>query len=170
MPHAATIVAGDARYLVTDEPGLVDVAVWHAYLQRSYWASGMPIELLRKACEHSLCVGVYELATTASGDRESTGSAESAEKPAMVGGGRVVTDRATYAYLSDVFVLEEHRGRGLSKAMMDVIMSHPDLQGLRRFALFTRDAHELYRRYGFDACAKPELYMERKFGGYGGGR
>jgi len=148
VPHAAT----HDHYLLSDDPALIDVVVWHAYLQRSYWAAGMPLELLRKACANSLCVGVYDVA----------GGAGVARAP-MVGAGRIVTDRSTYAYLSDVFVLEEHRGRGLSKAMMEVIMSHPDLQGLRRFALFTKDAHELYRKYGFAACERADRYMERKW-------
>ena len=135
-------------YLVSDDPARIDAAVWHEYLQRSYWAAGMARPLLEKGNRHSLCVGVY--APPTGGVRP------------MVGGGRVITDRATFAYLSDVFVLEGHRGRGLSKAMMACILSHPDLQGLRRFALFTRDAQGLYARFGFGPCPHPDRYMERR--------
>lgn len=139
----------------------MDGGVWHEYLTRSYWAAGMPRPLLEKAIANSLCVGVYRPGPAAGGD-----PASSAGRPVMVGAGRVVTDRSTYAYLSDVFVLEAHRGRGLSKALMASILSHPELQGLRRFALFTRDAQGLYAQFGFEHCPHPERYMERKFGGY----
>ena len=85
----------------------------------------------------------------------------------QVGFARVVTDRATFAYLADVFVLETHRGHGVGKWLMETIFSHPDLQGLRRFMLTTRDAHELYRRHGFDGLGSTEIFMERKDAPYG---
>jgi GNAT superfamily N-acetyltransferase len=85
----------------------------------------------------------------------------------QVGFARVVTDRATFAYLADVFVLEEHRGRGIGKWLVEVILSHPDLQGLRRWMLATRDAHDLYRRYGFGELRQPAIFMERRNATYG---
>jgi len=80
----------------------------------------------------------------------------------------VVTDRATFAYLADVFVLDEHRGQGIGKWLLEVILSHPDLQGLRRWMLATRDAHDLYRRYAFTELTRPGIFMERKDASYGG--
>ena len=151
MPHSHCL----ETYLITDDVSLIDAAVWHAYLDRSYWAAGMPLELLKKAIANSLCVGVYD----------TSGAVDGRPGP-MVGAGRMVTDRSTYAYLSDVFVLEQHRGKGLSKAMMACFLSHPDLQGLRRIALFTRDAQGLYAQFGFGPCATPDRYMERKGTGY----
>jgi GNAT superfamily N-acetyltransferase len=85
----------------------------------------------------------------------------------QVGFARVVTDRATFAYLADVFVLEGHRGRGLGKWLMEVVLAHPELQGLRRWMLATADAHGLYRRYGFRELGKPQIFMERKDASYG---
>ncbi len=101
----------------------------------------MPEEVVRRSVENSLCFGVYS-------DEEQVGFA------------RVVTGRATFAYLADVFVLEAHRGRGLGKWMMEVIISHPRLQGFRRWMLATRDAHALYRRFGFAELERPEIFME----------
>lgn len=146
MPHAFT----HNGYLLSDDPALIDAAAWHAYLARSYWAAGMPRERLDKALANSLCIGVYAPAPSPHAPRP------------MIGAGRAITDRATYAYLSDVYILEDHRGRGLSKAMMTAFLSHPDLQDLRRFSLFTRDAHALYAQFGFAPCDRPGWYMERK--------
>src|SRR5207344_3602853 len=109
----------------------------HAFLASSYWARGIPRETLDRAIDNALCVGVYD------GDRQ-------------VGFARVVTDAATFAYLADVFVVESHRGRGLAKWLMEVIVGHPSLQGLRRFSLATRDAHGLYQQFGFRPLVKPE--------------
>jgi GNAT superfamily N-acetyltransferase len=114
----------------------------HNYLRSSYWASGMPREVLERAIQNSLTFGVYDASR-------------------QVGFARVITDCATYAYLSDVFIVENYRGRGLSKWMMECILSHPDLQGLRRFALFTRDASGLYERYGFGPARSRSIYLER---------
>lgn len=141
MPHQAE----HDGYLLSDDPALIDADAWHAYLDRSYWAAGMDRARLDRAIANSLCIGIY-----------------APDSRAMIGAGRVITDRATYAYLSDVFVLEPHRGRGLSKALIACFLSHPDLQGLRRFALFTKDAHALYSQFGFAPCQTPEWYMERK--------
>jgi GNAT superfamily N-acetyltransferase len=129
-------------YDVSDDPARVDLDAVHGYLATSYWAAGIPRAIFAKALAHSINFGVYR-----------------AEE--QVGFARVVTDRATYAYLADVFILEGHRGRGLSKWLMECILAHPELQGLRRWALVTRDAEGLYRRYGFGEAAPGAHYMER---------
>lgn len=107
----------------------------------SYWAQNRPPEQTRRAIENSICFGVY------SGD-------------AQIGFARVVSDLATFAYLGDVFILEEFRGKGLSKRLMKAILAHPELQGLRRWILATADAHGLYEQYGFSALKHPERWME----------
>jgi N-acetylglutamate synthase-like GNAT family acetyltransferase len=126
---------------MSTDPDLLDVDAIHAYLSRSYWAAGVPRETVERSIRGSICFGLY-----------------AADK--QIGFARVITDRATFAYLADVYVLEEYRGRGLSKWLMRVIMAHPDLQSLRRFMLVTRDAHGLYAQYGFHALGNPELHME----------
>jgi GNAT superfamily N-acetyltransferase len=130
------------EFVVSTDRRRLDLEVVHGYLRSSYWASGMPRDVLERAVENSLVFGVYD------GARQ-------------VGFARVITDCATYAYLSDVFIVEAYRGRGLSKWMMECVLSHPDLQGLRRFALFTRDASGLYERYGFGPPRSRSVYMER---------
>lgn len=128
-------------YEITTDPARFDVDAIHAFLSSSYWSPGVPRAVVERAIENSLCFGVLL------GD-------------AQVGFGRVITDRATFAYLADVFVLEEHRGKGLSKRLMDAVVGHPELQGLRRMLLATRDAHTLYAKYGFKPLAAPERMME----------
>lgn len=120
----------------------MDLRAVHAFLTTSYWSPGVPYEVVERAARNSLCFGI-----------RNGGS--------QVAFARVVTDRATFAYLADVYVLEAHRGRGLSKAMLDAVFAQPELQGLRRFMLVTRDAHGLYARYGFTALADPSRLMER---------
>jgi GNAT superfamily N-acetyltransferase len=111
--------------------------------QRAYWARGRALETVRRSIENSLCFGVYD------GDQQ-------------VGFARVVTDYATFAWVCDVFILETHRGRGLSKWLIETVVAHPDLRGLRRLLLATRDAHELYSRYGgFGPLSAPDRWMER---------
>jgi len=129
------------EYLITTDPARVDLAVVHGFLSESYWAKGIPLETVRRAIEHSLNFSVYDGAQ-------------------QVGFARVITDYATFAYLGDVFVLESHRGRGLSRWLMEVIVAHPELQGFRRWVLLTRDAHGLYEKVGFKKVAAPERYME----------
>ncbi len=129
------------NFLISTDPSRLDARAIQAYLDRSYWAAGIPIEVVERAIRGSLCFGLYE------DDRQ-------------IGFARVVTDRATFAYLADVYVLESYRGRGLSKWMMRVIMAHPDLQGLRRFSLVTKDAHGLYAQFGFTPLAQPDRHME----------
>lgn len=121
----------------------MDVDVIHRYLAtESYWAFGIPKDVVARSIAHSLCVGVFD------GQHQ-------------VGFARVITDRATYAYLCDVFVLATHRRRGIASWMMEAIDRHPDLQGLRRWNLVTRDAHDLYRTRGYVTPSRPEGYMER---------
>ena len=126
---------------VTTDRSLLDLDMIHGFLSRSYWARGIPRELVARSIEHSLCFGAFV-------------------DGAQVGFARVITDHATFAYVSDVFVLESHRGRGVGKNLMAAIRSHPELQGLRRWTLFTRDAHALYRQYGFAAARHPERLLE----------
>jgi GNAT superfamily N-acetyltransferase len=119
--------------------------VIHDYLSKeSYWAQNMPLDIIKKSIEGSICFGVYL-------------------KEKQIGYARVVTDNATFGYLADVFILEAHRGKGLSKQLMQFIMAHPDLQGLRRMMLATKDAQGLYKQFGFTALAMPERIMEIKF-------
>jgi len=127
---------------ISTEPARLDRTLVHTFLRdRSYWAAGIPREVVDRSIEGALCFGVYE------GDTQ-------------VGFARVVTDRATFAYLADVFVLESHRGRGIATWLMEVILGHPELQGLRRWILMTRDAHGLYAKFGFQAMADPSRCME----------
>jgi GNAT superfamily N-acetyltransferase len=126
--------------LSTDRTRL-DLDVIHGFLSGCYWSPGIPRAVVERAVAGSLCFGVY------AGRRQ-------------VGFCRVITDAATFAYLADVFVVPEYRGRGLSKWMMQCVREHPDLQGLRRFLLGTRDAHGLYRQFGFAAPRDPSIWME----------
>lgn len=119
----------------------------HAFLTGSYWAEGIPRGVVARSIASSLCFGVYR-------------TPPGAGRPLQVGFARVITDKATFAYLGDVYVLEEQRGRGLSKRLMRAVREHPDLQDLRRFMLFTRDAHGLYRQFGFTAAQDPDRSME----------
>ena len=128
-------------YEISTDPGRLQLDAIHSYLVRSYWSPGVPRAVVERAIANSLCFGLY--------------LAES-----QVGFARVVTDRATFAYLADVYVLEEHRGQGLSKRLVETIQGHPDLQGLRRFLLATKDAHGLYAQFGFRPLAAPERVME----------
>lgn len=133
------------RFLVSTDPARLDVDLIHNFLTNCYWAKGIPKDVVARSIEHSLCFGIYD---------------ESVSSPAQVGFARVISDFSTIAYLGDVFVLESHRGRGLGKWLMECIMQHPALQGLRRWILLTRDAHELYSRVGFTPLKAPERYME----------
>jgi len=130
-------------YEVSTDPARLDITAMHAYLTRSYWSPGIPYATVERAAHNSLCFGLYE---------KSTGR--------QVGLARVVTDHATFAYLCDVYVLEEHQGRGLGKLMMRAVMAHPALTGARRAMLGTRDAHSLYRRYGFAAPPDDGVLMQ----------
>jgi GNAT superfamily N-acetyltransferase len=145
---------------INTDPARLDVEVIHAFLSRSYWAEGIPKEMVERSLRGSICFGVYKAGR-------------------QVGFARVISDCATFAYLADVFILKSHRGKGLSKLLMKAILVHPELQGLRLWCLVTRNAHGLYRQFGFKALRHPENYMEirradiystRMRGGAAGGR
>lgn len=127
-------------YRLSADAHEMDVAAIHAYLTESYWAQGIPREVVAKAIAGSLCFGIFK------GEEQ-------------VAFARVVSDRATFAWLGDVYVLEHHRGRGLAAWLMEAVVAHPQLQGLRRFMLATRDAHGLYEKFGFAPVARPEIFM-----------
>lgn len=134
----------DNDYIISTDKSRLDLTVIHQFLsQESYWAKNMPLELVQKAIDNSLCFGIYN------NDRQ-------------VGFARVITDYTTFAYLSDVFVAKEQRGQGLSKRLVQYIIYYPDLQGLRRWTLVTADAHTLYEQFGFAFPDDPKLYMQRK--------
>ena len=130
-------------YAISDDSARLDPGAIHAYLTRSYWSAGIPFEVVERSVRGSLCIGAYDRAG------------------GQVGLVRLISDYATYCYVCDVYVLEEHRGQGLSKAMLAMAVDHPMLQGLRRWSLMTGDAHGLYRQFGFTAGAHPAQYMER---------
>lgn len=130
-------------YLISTDRGKLDFEVIHDYLSnQSYWAKGRSVETIKRSVDNSLPFGIYK------DDRQ-------------VGFARVVTDYATFAWIADVFVLEEFRGFGLSKWLMEVIIAHPELQGFRRWVLATKDAHNLYKKFGFTELLWPERWMER---------
>lgn len=139
-------------FLISTDRASIDLDLVHATLARMYWSEGIPRDVVRRGIEGAMTFGVYD--TTKPREPQDP-------RPAQVGFARVITDTATFAYLSDVFILEEYRGRGLSKWLVEVILAHPDLQSLRRFCLLTRDAHGLYERYGFKPIPDPTRYMER---------
>jgi GNAT superfamily N-acetyltransferase len=137
----AMVVTDAGRFLISTDRSKLDVEVIHRFLTRSYWSEGIPRETVMRAIENSLCFGVYN------GNEQ-------------VGFARVISDFATYAYLADVFILEPYRERGLGKELIATVMAHPDLQGLRRWSLGTRDAHGLYAQFGFSAPENPSRMME----------
>jgi GNAT superfamily N-acetyltransferase len=130
------------EYEISTDTQRLDIDVIHNFLaEESYWSPGIPREVVERAIRNSLCFGVYH-------------------HTAQVGFARIVTDRATFALLADVFILSAHRGKGLSKWLMRWITEHEDLQGLRRFLLLTSDAHGLYRQFGFRELGDPARFME----------
>jgi GNAT superfamily N-acetyltransferase len=134
------ITEGDV--VISDDKTRLDLDVIHAFLsQRSYWAQGVPIEIVERSIRNSLCFGMFKAGR-------------------QIGFARVVTDLATFAWLADVFIIEAVRGCGLGKKLVAAVLRHPDLQGLRRFMLGTRDAHTLYKQYGFTPLEFPERFME----------
>jgi len=128
-------------YEITSDKSRMSVEAAHAFLTQSYWSSGVPLSIVQKAFDNSLC-----FAALRGGEQ--------------VGFARVVTDKATFAYLADVYVLQAHRGQGLARQIVEAVQRHPELQGLRRFMLATRDAHDLYARFGFTALSVPSSFME----------
>jgi GNAT superfamily N-acetyltransferase len=129
------------NFTVSDDPARLDAGAIHDFLAQSYWAEEIPRALVERALANSLCFGLYD------GGRQ-------------IGLARMVTDRATFAYLCDVYVLPDYRGKGLGRWLMECVMQHPDLAGLRRMLLVTRDAHELYRPFGFSKLSDPRNHME----------
>ena len=129
-------------FLLSTDPSLVDVDAICDFLSRAYWAQNRPREVIELSLQNSLVFGIYD------GKRQ-------------VGLARIVTDYATFAWLCDVFIHEDFRGRGFGKWLMESIISHPKLHGLRRYILATRDAHGLYSQYGFTPMKNPERWMER---------
>ncbi len=128
---------------VTSDPDRLDLDAIHGFLVESYWASGIPREVVERSVRHSICFAAFD-------------------GRGQVGFARVISDRATYAYVADVFVLPSHRGLGIGKQLMAAITSHPELQNLRLWTLFTRDAHGLYRQYGFTEARHADRLMERR--------
>jgi GNAT superfamily N-acetyltransferase len=140
MQHSSPDGAG---YTISNEIADIDFDALHAFLKDSYWSKGIPRAIMERSMRGSLPFVL----------RDAAGR--------LAGFARVITDRATFGYIGDLFVLPEHRGRGLSKRLMQAILAHPDLQGFRRWMLATSDAHGLYRQFGFQPLAAPEVLMER---------
>lgn len=162
---AAIVERRRGEFLLSTDPARLDLEMIHHFLTHCYWAKGIPLDVVARSIEHSLCFGIYdesrmELPRPARTTGPVAPTLSNQNRPVQVGFARIVSDFATIAYLGDVFVLESHRGRGLSKWMMECIMQHPALQGLRRWILLTRDAHELYAKFGFTPVKSPERYME----------
>ena len=130
------------HFTISTDKARLDIEAIHHFLDSSYWAAGRSAETIRRSIENSMPFGVYK------GNQQ-------------IGFARVITDYATFAWIADVFILEEYQGQGLGKWLMEVIIAHPELQGFRRWVLATKDAHELYRRFGFEGLKKPERWMER---------
>jgi len=134
------------NYSISTDKSKLDISVIHGFLSKSYWAEEIPVEIVKSAIQNSLCFGLYNAGT-------------------QVGFARVISDYTTFGYLADVFIIESERGKGLSKWLMECILAHPQLQGLRNFCLMTQDAHSLYERYGFKNIPKPENFMAKKVEG-----
>ena len=135
------MIVSKGDYHITTDKNKLDVDFIHAFLTTSYWAEGISKEIIIKSIEGALCFGVFH------GGKQ-------------IGFARMITDCATFAYLGDVFIDKDHRGKGLSKWLMEIIMAHPDLQGLRRMMLATKDAHGLYAQFGFTPVPNPERWMQ----------
>lgn len=146
---ASVIEQRKGEYAISTDTARIDVDAVADYLSRSYWAAGRSREQIERSLAHSICFGLYH-------------------DGRQVGFARVISDHATFAYLCDVYVLEAHRGNGLGKWLVDVVLAHPELQGLRRWMLATRDAHELYRQFGFAELSNPDRWMEIFNGGRAG--
>ncbi|HEV2456055.1 MAG TPA: GNAT family N-acetyltransferase [Verrucomicrobiae bacterium] len=132
----------DGDLVVSDDRSRLDIPLIHAFLsERSYWAKGVPVDVVQRSIRYSLCLGMYHAGR-------------------QIGFARVVTDFTTFAWLADVFIIEEFRDRGHGRKLVAAVMGHPELQGLRRFMLGTRDAHKFYERYGFAPLGFPERFME----------
>lgn len=136
------VKAEKGEYLLSTDKSKLDLKMIHEFLSKeSHWAKNIPYERVKKSIENSLCFGLYH------GEKQ-------------IGFARVISDYSTIAYLGDLFILKDHRGKGLSRWMLEVIMNHPDLTGLRRWILVTKDAHDVYQQYGWAMVARPENWME----------
>ena len=134
-----------APWLISTDPARLDLNEVHHWLSTaSYWAEGVPLDVIERGFRHSCCFGIYD------------------EESELAGFGRVVTDYASFGYLADIFILPERRGDGLGKLLVEAMLAHPQLQGLRRWLLMTRDAHGLYDQFGFTALQMPQSAMERR--------
>jgi GNAT superfamily N-acetyltransferase len=133
-------------YIISTDQNKLNIESIHQFLSTSYWAEDIPVEVVKKAIQHSLCFGIYNSSS-------------------QIGFARVITDYATFAYLADVYIIEKERGKGLSKWLMECILKHPDLQGLRNFCLMTRDAQVLYEKFGFKNIPDPKKFMAKKIDG-----
>ena len=129
------------NYRISTNKDEMDIKSIHSYLTSCYWSRGVSENIIQLAIDNSLCFGVFQ-------------------QKEQVGFARLITDYATFAYLADVYILEKHKGKGLSKWMLKEIMEYPQLQGLRRIVLATRDAHSLYEKFGFKELSSPETFME----------
>jgi GNAT superfamily N-acetyltransferase len=129
-------------YLISTDRSRLDMDVIHGFLDRSYWAAGRSRETIARSIENSVAFGVYE-------------------RGRQIGFARVITDYATFAWIADVFILEDYQGRGLARWLMETMLAHPELQAFRRWVLATKDAHGLYEKYGFTPLMRPERWMER---------
>jgi len=143
VTRTAARTASVGPYAVSDDPARLELKAMHDYLRGAYWSQDIPLEVLQRAVEGSLCIGAYDAAG------------------AQVGFARFISDYATFCYVCDVYVLEEHRRRGLARAMLALAIGHPRLQGLRRWNLVTRSAHALYLEFGFRPLAHAERHLER---------
>lgn len=132
------------EYTISTNKDILNIPYIHAFLTTSYWAEGIPASTVQRSIDGSLCFGVYR------GEQQ-------------VGFARIISDMATYAYLADVFIDEKERSKGLSKWLVEVILNHPGLQGIRRLELRTRDAHSLYAQFGFTPIPNPETGMQIRF-------
>ena len=131
----------DNFYISTDKSKL-DFTYIHQFISKSYWAAGIPVETLQRSIEGSMCFGLYD-------------------RGKQIGFARVITDYATFGYLADVFIDENYRGKGLGVWVMSIIMAHPELQGFRNWMLGTKDAHDLYKKFGFTSLDQPERFMRK---------
>ncbi|WP_017730888.1 GNAT family N-acetyltransferase [Nafulsella turpanensis] len=134
----------ERSFFISTDQSLLDVAlIWDYLANHSYWARGRSRDTVEKSIENSLCFGVYTLQNE------------------QVGFARIITDYSVFAWIMDVFIVEEYRGKGLSKKLMEEVMKHPSLQGLQRWGLNTKDAHGLYEQYGFERISRPDWMMEK---------
>ena len=132
----------DNNYSISDEKSLLQIEVIHNYLKDAYWCEGIPKVIIERSIEGSICFGIYQ-------------------NNNQIGFARVISDKATFAYLADVFILEQHRRQGLSKRFMKFILAHPDLQEIRGWMLGTKDAHGLYEQFGFTELPEPKRFMRK---------